>query len=227
MFFLRKEWQDPEDGIEAVILHWTSTPPEQEPNWKRTCHTTMMILQPATSPVLRRCALWVTPPFSRRRLLRMEPEGQAGGFLLHSFFEVIQRGRTWSTETVSQEIRAVMVTHSDPSTECAQADLYYSLDALAHVNCVPMLLEGLPAKYQFLSPLPEGGLTDADSRARARRYDLIAQLPSPHLFRGQIWGPVGTRALYAVYCSRQGAYNPFSEGGFWLLHDGNPWEVRL
>ena len=226
MFFLSKEWWDLENGIETVILHWTSTLLEREPNWKRA-NQAMMVPQPDTSPVLRRCSLWVTPPFSRRRLLIVKPGERAEGFLLHHFFEVMQRGRTWSTEAFNQEIRAVVVTHSDPSAECTQAFLYYSLDELEHVNCVPMLLEGLPARYRFLPSLPEGRLSDGDARALSRRHTLITRLPRPHTFHGQLWGPADTRALYAVYFSRQGTYNPFSEGGFWLLRDGGPWEVTL
>jgi hypothetical protein len=185
-----------------------------------------MIPQPATYPVLRSCSLWVIPPFSRQRFLQAEPESRQK-FLLHFFYEVIQRGRSWSTGVNTQEIRSVTVTHSDHSAEYTAAFLYYSLDALAHVNCVPMALEGLPLRYQFLPSLPEGEGNEKAFRARARRYKLIAHLPPPHIFRGQIWGPADTRALYTVYFGRQGVYNPFSEGGFWLLREGGPWEVQL
>ncbi len=226
MFFLRKEWRDPEDGIETVLLHWTTSRLEQEPNWTRTRQTTVMIPQPTPSSVVRVSSLWIVPPFSRRRLLTVGTEDGLA-FLLHSFHEVIQQGRTWSTEVTSQEIRAITITHSDQSTECTQAFLYYSLDALAHVNCVPMFLDGLPTKYQCLPSLPEHQPSAEEYRAWARRYRLVTCLPAPHTFRGQIWGPVNTRALYAVYFSRQGTYNPFNEGGFWLLRDGGPWEVTL
>jgi len=227
MFFLGKEWQDPEDGIEMVILHWTSTPLGREPNWTRAEQAIMMIPQPATSPVVRRCSIWVISPSSRGRLLTLEPQEKAGGFLLHYFFEVIQGGRTWSTEAFSQEIRAVTITHTDPSSECTHAFLCYSLDELENINRVPMLLEGLPAEYQFPPALPEDTLSDKDYIARAKRYELIAHLPLPHTFYGQLWGPKDARALYAVYFSRQGAYNPFSDGGLWLLDNGSPWEVKL
>lgn len=226
MFFLRKEWRDPEDGIETVLLHWTTSHVEQEPNWTRTRQATVMIPQLATYPVLRICSLWVMPPFSRRRLLTAASEDGLR-FLLHSFCEVIQRGRTWSTEVTSQEMRSVMITRSDQSAECTQAFLYYSLDALTHVNWVPMFLEGLPIKYQCLPSLPEHQPSAEEYRAWARRYRLVTCLPTPHTFRGQIWGPAHTRALYTVYLSRQGTYNPFNEGGFWLLRDGGPWEVTL
>jgi hypothetical protein len=227
MFFLSKEWQDPEDGIETVILHWTSTPLRREPDWTRADQAMVMIPQPATYPVLRRCSIWVTFPSSRKRLLTFEPEERAEGFLLHYFFEVIQRGRTWSTEASSQEIRSVAISHTDPSSECTHAFLCYSLDELENINRVPMLLEGLPAKYQFLPSFPEGMLSDKDYTVHTKRYELIAHLPPPHTFRGQIWGPKDTRTLYAAYFSREGAHNPFSEGGFWLLNDGGLWEVHL
>ncbi len=227
MFFLRKEWRDPEDGIETVLLHWTASRLEQEPKWTRAQQTTVMVPQPATTyPVLRSCSLWVILPFSRKRLLTVESE-DGPRFLLHSFCEVIQRGRTWSTEVTSQEIRALTITHSDQSAECTQAVLYYSLDALTHVSCVPMFLEGLPTKYQCLPSLPEHRPSAEEYRAWARRYRLVTGLPAPHTFRGQIWGPVNTRVLYTVYFSRQGTHNPFSEGGFWLLREGGPWEVTL
>jgi hypothetical protein len=228
MFFLHKDWQDAEDGIEAVVLHWTSTRLEETPNWRKAHQATMMTPRPSLTPGLRRCTLWITPPVPSRRLFVAGPEQKTAGFLLHSFCEVIQRGRVWSTGITSQEIRAVTVSHVDPSAECTQAFLYYSLDDLAHINCVPMVLDGLPARYRF-SPitLPEGRLSDVEFRALARRSKFIARLPPPHMFRGQLWGPVGMRARYTVYLSRHGAYNPFSEGGFWLLRSGGPWEVTV
>jgi len=225
MFFLRKDWQDPEDGIEAVLLHWTSTLLEQEPNWKRPHQVTMMIPQSAPFPMRRQCILWVVPPFSRR--LGTEAKKNAASFLLHSFCEVIQRGRTWNTKTTGQEIRAITVSHVDPSAECTQGWLYYSLDELAHVNCTPLFLEGLPAKYQFISSLPLDGWSDKNFKVSAKRYKLIAQLPRPHTFHGQIWGPASARAVYSVYLRRHGTYNPFNEGGLWVLREGRLWEVRL
>jgi hypothetical protein len=225
MFFIHKDWQDLEDGIEAVLLHWTSTPLEQEPNWQKPHHVMMMIPQSGSAPLRRQCSLWVVPPFTRR--LGAGSKNNASGFLLHSFCEIIQRGRAWRMETVSQEMRAVTISHIDPSGECAQGWLYYSLDDLAHINCTPMLLGGLPAKYQFLSPAPVNGGSDKNSKDLTKRYALTARLPQPHTFHGQLWGPRNTRAVYSVYLSRQGAYNPFSEGGFWLFREGRLWEVQL
>src|SRR5215510_12233613 len=154
MFFLRKEWQDPEDGIETVLLHWTTSRLDQEPSWRRAQQTTIMMPQSTSRPGLRTCSLWVSPPFSSRRVLPSAGE-DGPRFLLHSFCEVVQRGRTWSTEVTNEEIRTRTVSHSDQSAECSQAFLYYSLDAMAHVNRVPMFLEGLPLKYQWLPSLPD------------------------------------------------------------------------
>lgn len=227
MFFLSKEWQDPEDGIEMVILRWTSTLLGSKPRWKRASQAAVMVPQPATSPVLRRCSIWITPPFPHKQVLAEEVENSKEGFLLYSFFEFVQRGRTWSTEMSSQELRAVTISHADPSSECSSAFLYYSLDDLKTINRVPMLLKGLTANGQPLPILPDGMLNKKESAAQAQRYELNARLPSPHIFQAQLWGPKDTRALYAVYFSRQGAYNPFSDGGFWLLNDGKPWEMKL
>ena len=225
MFYLRKEWQDSEEGIETVVLHWITTRVEQEPNWKRAHATTVMLPQPPSLPILRSCSVWVVSPFSRTRFLNAEsPEERS--FLLHSFYEVIQRGRTWSTEPTQQEIRAEQIIHTDLSGDYTQASLYYSLDGLAHVNRVPMFLEGVPLKYQRLLSLPERQVGDAEYKAWAKRSHFVARLSVPHIFRGQLWGPVGTRALYAIYLRREGL-NPFADGGFWLLRDGIFWEVKL
>jgi hypothetical protein len=225
MFFLRKEWQDPEEGIETVVLHWTTTQVDQEPNWKRAHATTVMLPQPTSSPIIRACSVWVIPPFSRTRFLKAEsPEAQR--FVFHSFCEFIQHGRTWSNEPTRQEIRAEQITYSDSSGDYSQAFLYYSLDGLAHVNRVPMFLAGLPPRYQHLPFLPERQAGDAEYKARARRAHFIARLPLPHVFRGHLWGPVGTRALYSIFLRREGL-NPFTDGGFWLLRAGTFWEVQL
>jgi len=228
MFLLSKEWQDQEDGIEMVILHWASTLIGRKPRWKRGSQAAMMIPQPSTAPVLRRCSMWITPPFSRKQAWGGEGENQREGFLLYSFFECVQRGRTWSTEVSNQEIRAVTISHADPSSACSSAFLYYSLDEFKTVNRVPMLLEGLPAYDQSFPVLPDSMPSKKDVIVRTQRYDeLIARLPTPHTFHARLWGPKGNRVLYAVYFSRQGAYNPFSDGGFWLLNDGRPWEIQL
>ena len=227
MFFLSREWQDPEDGIEAVLLHWQATPLGQEPNWRRAHAQTMMTPQATSAPVRRRSTLWVTLPFTQKSLSKAKEQECPTGFLLHSFCEVIQRGRTWNTEVTSQEIRSVTVAHVDPSAECAQAMLYYSLDNLAHMNCVFMALEGLSPRTQMRGVAPEGKESDNALKARLRRTKRVAQLPLPHIFYGQIWGPVGARAFYSVYFHRDGAYNPFSERGFWLLRHGSLWEVTF
>ena len=226
MFFLRKEWQDPEDGIEMVVLHWTTTRREQQPNWKRAHPTAVMIPQPATYPAVRSCPLWVIPPFPRTQLLAVNADTDSR-FLLHSFCEVVQRGRSWSTEVTVQEIRAETITYSDMTGEFTHAFLYYSLDGLTHGNRVPMRVEGLPTRYQCPPVLPEHEAGDKEYRLWGRRSRRIAQLPLPHIFHGQIWGPVGARALYSVYLSQRWTYNPFAENGMWLLQDGRLWEVRI
>jgi hypothetical protein len=226
MFLLRKEWQDPEEGIETVILHWTTTLEGEDPHWRKASHA-VMIPQPAAGRLQRHCSVSVSPPFSQRQVFLGEPAASVEQFLFHSFFEVIQRGRRWRTEAQSQAMRAAPVTHRDPSGECTEAWLYYSLDTLAHVNCLPMFLDGLPARSQLLPVFPEGAFRPEDHKARARRYRRITDLPPPHLFRGKLWGPIGTQVLYTVYFSRAGELNPFSETGFWLLDDGRLWQVRL
>lgn len=225
MFYLRKEWQDPEEGIETAVLHWTTTRVDQEPNWKRAHPTTVLLPSLVSSAVSRSCSVWVIPPFSHARFLRAAlPEEQR--FLLHSFCEIIQRGRTWSTEPTRQEIRAEQITYSDVSGDYTQAMLYYSLDGMAHVNRVPLFLDGVPLTYQRLPSLPERYTGHAAYKAWAKRSHLVARLPVPHVFRGQLWGPVGTRALYSIHLRREGL-NPFTDGGFWLLREGTLSEVQL
>ena len=159
-----------------------------------------------------------------RFLLAESPEERR--FLLHSFCEVVQRGSTWSTEPTRQEIRAEQITYSDPSGDYARACLYYSLDGLAHVNRMPMFLEGVPVKYQRPPALPERQARGVEYKTWATRSRLVARLPLPRVFRGQLWGPVGARAVYGIYVRREGR-TPFTEGGFWLLREGTGWEVQL
>ena len=225
MFFLRQEWRDAEEGVETVLLHWATTRLGQEPNWRRSHNTTVMLPQAGTNPVLRVCPVWVSPPFSPQQLLATEsPESLR--FLLHSFGEVIQRGRLWSTEATHQEIRATPVTHRDDSGEYTQAFLFYSLDGFVHLNRLPMRLEGLPLRNQRMLSLPEHRPHEKEYRTWARRDEFVARLPLPHIFHGRIWGPVGARAVYSIYMQRQGANTPFSEGGSWLLRNGGFWEVQ-
>ncbi|MGE0826716.1 MAG: hypothetical protein AB7P18_31895 [Candidatus Binatia bacterium] len=226
MFFLSKAWQDHEEGIEAVTLHWTTAVQKEEPRWHRAQHV-VMVPQSSTSPTLRAGDAWISLPFPQRRLWATNPEDRITQFFLYFFFEVVQRGRRWSTETERQEIRVITVTHSDFSVEATEAFLYYSFDNLVHVHRAPMLLDGLPMRYQALSPLPSGAVNTEYPKRQARRYKLIATIPPPHTFRGHLWGPAGARVLYTVHFSRQGALNPFSEGGNWLLNNGRFWEVRL
>lgn len=226
MFFLYKEWRDAEDGIEMVALHWATTPRGQRPNWKRTHSTTVMIPQSGTYPVVRSCPLWVILPFPRTRSLTVDA-GADSGFLLHSYCEVTQRGRNWSTEVTTQEVRAEMITYSDVAGEYTRALLYYSLGGLTHASRVPMRVEGLSKRYQCPAVLPERESSDREYRLWTKRSQLIAQLPLPRTFLGEIWGPVGTRAFYGIYVSRQWTYNPFAEGGMWVLQGGRPWQIEL
>lgn len=226
MFFLRKEWRDSEDGIEMVVLHWVTTQHEQQPNWKRAHQTTVMMPQPGTYPVTRACPLWVTPPFSRGQLRTMNAEDHSQ-FLLHWFCEVSQRGRIWNTDVTVQPMRAQTITHTDVAGDYTHACVYYSLDELTYGSRVLMHVDGLSPRYQCPPALPERTASDKDYRLQEQRTQRLAQLPLPHVFHGQIWGPVGARALYSIYVSRQWTYNPFAEGGMWVLQNGRPWEVRL
>ena len=226
MFFLRKDWQDAEDGIEMVVLHWTVTRQEQQPNWKRAHAITVMNPQLGTYPVVRSCQLWIMPPFPRTQLLAVNTEADLR-FLLHSFCEVTQRGRVWSSEVAVQEIRAETVTYSDTLGEFTYAILYYSLEGFTPGNHVPMRIDGLPNRYQRPPVLPEHEASNKEYLLWAKRSRRIAELPLPHIFQGQIWGPVGARALYGIYVNRQQTYNPFAEGGLWLLQNGRLWEVEL
>lgn len=226
MFFLRKDWRDAEDGVEMVVLHWTTTRLGQHPNWRRAHSTTVMNPQPGTYPVVRSCQLWVRPPFPRTQLRAGNIEGSSL-FLLHSFYEVTQRGRVWSTEVTMQNIRAETITYSDTTGEYTHAFLYYSLDEFTHGNRTPMWIDGLSSRYQQPPVLPEHVAGNKEYHLRAKRSQLIAQLPLPRIFRGQMWGPIGARALYSVYLIQRWTYNPFAENGVWLLQDGRPWEAQL
>jgi len=188
---------------------------------------TMMMPQPASAPVRRQCALWVTPPLMRKPPPLAGEEARPARFLLHSFCEVIQRGRSWNAEVTSQEIRLVTISHIDPSAECTHGMLYYSLDNLTHVNGIPLLLQGLPTRSYLSGALPVESVNDKDRRVRMTRAKHVTQLSSPHIFHGSLWGPVGARAFYSVYLRCEGAYNPFSERGFWLLRNGSLWEVTF
>lgn len=226
MFFFRKDWRDADDGIEMVVLHWTATREEQPPNWRRAHATTVMNPQPGTYPALRSCQLWVIPPFSLTQLRAVNSEANAR-FLFHWFCEVTQRGRVWSTEVTTQNIRAETITYSETTGEYTQAWLYYSLDDFTQANRIAMSIDGLSIRYQHPPILPEHEVRDKEYQLRAKRAQLVAQLPFPRIFRGQLWGPVGARALYSIHLSRQWSYNPFAEGGMWVLQDGRPREVRL
>jgi hypothetical protein len=226
MFFLRKDWRDADDGIEMVVLHWAATREGQQPNWRRAHATTVMNAQPGRYPIVRSCQLWVVPPFPRTQLLAGSTE-ENSRFLLHWFSEVTQHGRVWSTAVTTQEIRAETITHSETTRDYASAWLYYSLDDFTHGNRASMWIDGLSTRYQHPPVLPEHEASHKEYQLRAKRSQLIARLSLPRVFRGRLWGPVGARALYSIYLSRQWSYNPFAEGGLWLLRDGRPWEVRL
>ena len=226
MFFLRKEWREADDGVEMVVLHWATTRHDQQPNWRRAHPTTMMLAQPTTYPMIRSGSVWVAPPFTHAELSTLRVESDAR-FLLHTFCEVTQRGRTWSTDVTVQEIRAQTITHTDTVGEYTHACIYYGLDEQTYGNRVPMRVDGLAARYQGPPVLPDRSASDKDYRRDEQRTQRLAQLPPPHVFRGQIWGPVGARVLYSIYLRRQWTYNPFAEGGMWVLQNGRPWEIRL
>lgn len=230
MFFLRKDWREPEDGADMVVLHWTTTRHGQPPTWRRAHATTVMNPQPGTSPPVRSCLLWIIPPFPRTRPrtrpLAVNAESEAR-FLVHSFCEVVQHGRVWTTKVTVQEMRAETVTYSDTAGEFTHAVLYYSLEGFSPGNSAPMSVEGLPSRHQRSLVLPEHETDNKEYRQRTKRARLIAELPRPHIFRGQLWGPVGARAFYSIYMSQRWTYNPFTENGMWLLQDGRPWEVII
>ena len=236
MFWLSKVWRDPEAGeagVEVVSLRWTLTMPDREPDWRKVTQSVVMVPQPGTKPVHRRCSVWVPAPPFLRRLGPSEPSQTATSFLCHSFFEVVQRGRMWTTRAEAQEIRAVCVSHTAPSLTYTDACLYYSVledgevSPLQPLQRTPMLLHGRTSAQQLLPLLPDMTLSDKDLVVRSRREEVTAGLPPPHTFYAWIWGPKDARLLYAVHFYHQGAYNPFCEGGYWLLNNGSPWTLTL
>jgi hypothetical protein len=219
MWYLKKTWLDQEPGIEAVVIHYTFTPPGQAPNWGLPHETRLMEKnatvkqgfggttlaaedQVATLPVSERPAS--APPNARVKILKMpasvfNPQTSTFSehYLFHYFFDVRQNGRVWATPVVTEEIISKEIEYVDwrgnVSGLCAHWSVYDG-DAFVYA---PTETQEFIARFGEESDLRSHkfyGSPDRNLFARIK-WALVQQLPLPRRWRTKVWGPKGAPVI--------------------------------
>lgn len=215
-WYLKKEWVDPEPGVEAVNIHYTWTPPGQPPDWSRHHEVRAMprgaILKTAVGLVTEdprqaeaflrslRSQQGETPSNVRKKVLKLPQsiwdEAQrvwTSHYLLHHYFEVFQAGRRWTTDLFTEEIVSREVEYIDWEGAMHALCAYWSVYDWDAPQFSPMEEPRFIERFGPDNEFRSHKLYAYKDRPRFYRekWRMINEIPKPWRWRGRVWGPRG------------------------------------
>lgn len=201
-FSLTKEWWDPTPGIDLVELHVAWGAEGSDPAWD---DGECAVMTPRGDEERGRRTAAIDVP----RTVAGSPE-----FLLHHrFFVVGPEGRVVSpvvTERVtSKELRFV-----DEHARWTHVGLLWTVGTSDQPNYTLTTLDGLPPEP------PEAHPTETF----APRFAAVQALPTPHVFRGRVWGLAGQDVTGVFHLVRAGSED---DAEIWLDNAGQGWRMTL
>jgi hypothetical protein len=193
-WYLRKDWEDADDGIDAVVIHHTTTPRGEEPDWGRD-HVWRPLLDHGGLP-RRRSKVLALPT----AVWSDYHGGWDVEFLLHHYFEVYQHGARWSTPTYTEEIVSKPLEFVDPTGLITNICIHWAVGDWEAPTYSPMEEYRFPADSPFAS-VRYYGYQDKD-RYHHEKAQMLAQIDRPHHWQGRMWGPAGARLLQQYHIGR-------------------------
>lgn len=209
-FYLRKEWIDQVDGIEHVTIHYTAAPLNSPPDWRRNIQTREMIPEEGQS--------------QKRRAKVIKLPRQLNGqenYHLHYFFQV--KGLCeWTSETFVEEIVADgSYTFIDYEGCYTNICVYWSINGWGAHNYSTMFEDGTDLDHP-LSSLHFYGRAH-DGIYIFERFKWLQSIALPHIYRGKVHGPRGSRVDYCFHIMCRGS--PSGDYDFWDNNEGlNYWQ---
>lgn len=208
-WYLTKGWYDQDEGIDAVLIHYTWSPYGQGPDWG-VRHECRSLVDVGGDPRGRRKVLTMPTAVWNEGAGRWDHD-----FLLHYYFEVSQHGGRWGTELFSEEIVSQELEFYDADGMITNLCIHWSVDSWEAPVYSPMEEPRFPHDSEFAS-VRYYAYQDKP-RFHEAKFHMLAQIPSPHRWRGRMWGPRGARLLQQYHVGR--TYGDH-QGEYFLGPDG-------
>jgi hypothetical protein len=203
-FYLRKEWIDQVDGIEQVFIHYAVAPRFSTPDWSKGLQSRELAPEAGTNRKRR----------SKVIKLPRQLEGSEN-YHLGYFFEVRGR-RNWITETFVEEIISDgSYTFIDYTGDYTNICIYWSINGWGAYNYSTMFEDGTDLNHP-LSSLHFYGRA-YDGIYTVDRFNRLKEIPLPHVYRGKVHGPRGSRVDLCFHIMRRGS----PDGGDYDFWDNN------
>jgi hypothetical protein len=204
-FYLRKEWVDQVDGIEQVCINYAWAPVGDKPDW-------------GNSQVREMFAEWGGQRKHRAKVIKL-PRSLNGSenYHLHYFFESKGAKPQTSDLFVEEIICDDSYSFVDYEGHYTNICVYWSINGWGAPNYSSMFEDGTRLDNP-LSSLHFYGRAH-DGLYVYQRYEYLHNLPLPHVFRGRVHGPRGTRVTFCYHIMRRGS--PFGDDyDYWDNNNG-------
>ena len=210
-WYLRKDWEDTDDGIDAVVIHYATTPRGEGPDWGRD-HQWRPLQDHGGFP--RRRSKVLSLPTS---VWSNYHGGWDVEFLLHYYFEVYRGGGQWSTQTYTEEIVSKQLEFVDEPGWITNICIYWAVGTWEAPTYTPMEDYRFPQDSEFGS-LRYYGYQDK-ARFHYSKTLMLDRIERPHYWQGRMWGPVGATLLQQYHIGRM--YPEDQKGEFFYGPDGS------
>ncbi|MDX1621109.1 MAG: hypothetical protein R3320_08975 [Nitriliruptorales bacterium] len=207
-WYLAKGWEDQDDGIDMVLVHYSWSPLGHGPDWGAV-HECRVLEDLGGFP--RR----------RRKVLSMPAAVWDGGgwnpeFALHHYFEVFQRGGQWTTQLYTEEIASRELEFYDEPGLITNICIYWGVGDFTAPVYSPMEDPRFPSDSEFTS------IRYYDYQDKARYHwakaQMLSEIPPPHRWWARMWGPRGSTLVQQYHIGRM--YPEDQQGEFFYGPDG-------
>jgi hypothetical protein len=232
-WYLKKEFFDTSDDIEAVFIHYTCSPLGTAPDWS-TAETRSMPagehLRTGVGEVARYgppapVVPQVVHPRLRKKVLTLpneirDPETDAytETYRLHYFYKVIQGGSRRYSRVLTDEIRTREVVFLDPLGVTGGACVNWSVsdwDAPQFAPTEdPRMVDRFGEDFP-LRPFKFYGTDNKEAFSIAKKAALDS-LPLPHRFSARLSAPVGATVRVRLHTGNGGVPEAQRWEAYWL-----------
>ncbi|HEX8144562.1 MAG TPA: hypothetical protein VF553_18485 [Pyrinomonadaceae bacterium] len=190
-FYLRKEWIDVEDGIERVLIHYTFAHRGEGPDWERNRETREMYPEWG----------WNRKRRAKVVLMGRDLDGEEI-YNFHYKFEVIGARARVTEPYVEEIVSDGSLTFIDYAGHYTNICLYWSVNGWGAYNYSTMFEDGTGLDHPLSSLRFYGHAHDPEFLRG--RYEMLRNMPLPHVYRGKIHAPRGSRVDFCFHIMRRG-----------------------
>ncbi|HEX2171321.1 MAG TPA: hypothetical protein VHL09_02605 [Dehalococcoidia bacterium] len=233
-WYLKKEFIDYADSIEAVTITYTCAPVGRDPDWTQA-ETRFMpageILQTGVGEVAKygppapRVPQFVHPRL-RKKVLKLPNEiydeardGWTRDYTLHYVYEIVQNGHRFTSPIYTDQIRSREITLIDPLGVISGTCVNWAVYDWDAPQFSPTEEEQFVARFGEDHPLRQFkfyGVENRESFGVAKKA-LIDTLPLPHRFSVRISAPLGALVWLRFHVGNWGLPEIDRWEDYWLI----------